>query len=176
MKDRAQIVIANHQSFFNVFALTGYLPIQICWLAKAVLFKIPFVGWSMKAAGYISVKREDRKSAYRSFMQAIEKVRSGCSLVIFPEGTRSTDGKVGSFKKGSHLLAVRSQAPIVCATVIGSGNILKKGSGQIRPGPIRIVLSPPIEVNEINSTTGEELLSQIRARIIETYAKHNHSL
>ncbi|MBI4389700.1 MAG: 1-acyl-sn-glycerol-3-phosphate acyltransferase, partial [Nitrospinae bacterium] len=132
--DQAHIIVANHQSYFDIFALSGYLPIDIVWMAKSVLFKIPFVGWAMRAAGYISVEREDKKKAYRAFMEAIDKIKAGFSVVIFPEGTRSEDGEVAPFKKGSHLLALRSGTAMSPVTIVGSGKIIKKGSGVIRPG------------------------------------------
>ena len=139
--DKAQVFIANHQGYFDIFALSGYLPVQIRWMAKSILFKIPLFGLAMKSAGYISVNRKSRKKAYRSFLQAVEKLRSGSSVVIFPEGTRSLDYKVGTFKKGGHLLAMRSQSPMVPVTIIGTGKIIKKGSGLIYPGPVRIIIS-----------------------------------
>ncbi|MBI5427651.1 MAG: 1-acyl-sn-glycerol-3-phosphate acyltransferase, partial [Nitrospinae bacterium] len=89
--DQAHIIVANHQSYFDIFALSGYLPVDIVWMAKSALFQIPFVGWAMRAAGYISVEREDKKKAYQAFMEAIEKIKAGFSVVIFPEGTRSED-------------------------------------------------------------------------------------
>lgn len=160
--DKAQVFIANHQSYFDIFALSGYLPVQIRWMAKSILFRIPLFGLAMKSAGYISVNRESRKKAYQSFIQAIEKLKSGASIVIFPEGTRSLDNKVGPFKKGGHLLAMRSKAPMVPVTIIGTGKIIKKGSGIIYPGPIRIVISPPLEVENLSSKDGDSALNDIR--------------
>ena len=171
LQDRAQIFIANHQSFFDIFALSGYLPVQIRWVAKASLFKIPFVGWAMKAAGYISVDRSNKKKAYQSFVATVEKVKQGYSVVIFPEGTRSEDWTIGSFKKGSHLLAVRAKAPMVPVTIIGTGNIIKKNSFVITPGPIRIVISPPVYTESPNAKDGEKLLADIRETICTTYAE-----
>ena len=107
--DTAQVFIAYHQSYFDIFALSGYLPVQIRWMAKSIRFKIPLFGLAMKSAGYISVNRENRKKAYESFLNAIEKLNSGSSIVLFPEGTRSLDYQVGEFKKGGQLLAIRSQ-------------------------------------------------------------------
>jgi 1-acyl-sn-glycerol-3-phosphate acyltransferase len=173
LQDRAQIFVANHQSFFDIFALSGYLPVQIRWVAKASLFHIPFVGWSMKAAGYISVDRSNKKKAYQSFVATVEKVKQGYSVVIFPEGTRSEDGTIGSFKKGSHLLAVRAKAPMVPVTIIGTGNIIKKNSLVITPGPIRIVISPPVYTEASNTKDGENLLADIRKTICSTYAEKN---
>ncbi len=168
-RDRAQIFVANHQSYFDIFALAGYLPVQIRWVAKASLFRIPFLGWSMRAAGYIPVERENRKKAYQSFLTTVDKIKSGCSVVVFPEGTRSTDGTLGAFKKGSHLLAVRSKAPMLPVTIVGSGRIIKKKSMWIRPGPIRIVISPPVTLDDNNSGDGEAVLGSIRETILANY-------
>jgi len=170
--NEAQVFIANHQSYFDIFALSGYLPVQIRWMAKSILFKIPLFGLAMKSAGYISVNRENRKKAYESFLQAIEKLNTGSSIVIFPEGTRSLDYKVGEFKKGGHLLAIRSQKPMVPVTIIGTGKIIKKGSGIIHPGPVKIIISPAIEASNISSKEGETALNTIREIISENYSKH----
>ena len=169
-RDRAQVFVANHQGFYDIFALSGYLPVQIRWVAKAVLFKIPFVGWAMKAAGYVSVERGDRKKSYQSFMATVEKLKSGSSVVIFPEGTRSADGTIGPFKKGGHLLAQRSNAPMIPITIIGSKDIIRKGSGNIYPGPIRIIISAPVESDDSNKD--EDVLESIRDTICKTYAKN----
>lgn len=171
-RSRAQIFIANHQSFFDIFALSGFLPVQMRWVAKSSLFNIPFLGWAMKSAGYVSVDRGDRKKAYQAFMNTIEKLKEGASVVIFPEGTRSEDGTIGPFKKGSHLLAVRSQAPMVPVTILGSGSIIKKGSGVIRPHPIRIFLAPPILLDQNPDAREEDILNQIRDTIRQTYEEN----
>ena len=170
-KDHAQIFVANHQGFFDIFALSGYLPVQIRWVAKVSLFKIPFVGWSMKAAGYIGVDRSNKKKAYQSFVATVEKIKQGYSVVIFPEGTRSRDGTIGPFKKGGHLLAVRAKAPMVPLTLIGTGNIIKKNSLVIKPGPIRIIISPPVFSDAANSKdkNGEQILEDIRQTICKNY-------
>lgn len=170
LKDRPQIFVANHQGFFDIFALSGYLPVQMRWVAKSSLFHIPIVGWAMRAAGYISVKRESRKQAYQAFLKTVDKVKSGCSIVIFPEGTRSLDGKIGPFKKGGHLLATRSAAPMVPVTIIGTGAILKKGSLLFHPGAIRIIISPPMTAGNSKMQKGEVVLGKIRDTICATYA------
>lgn len=169
--DHAQIFVANHQSFFDIFALSGYLPVQIRWVAKAGLFKIPFVGWSMKAAGYISVDRSNKRKAYQSFVATVEKVKQGNSVVIFPEGTRSEDGTIGPFKKGSNLLAVRAKVPMVPVTIIGTGSIIKKNSLVINPGPVRIIISPPVFPQDALSNDGkaENILDEIRQTICKNY-------
>lgn len=170
--DRAQVFIANHQGFFDIFSLSGYLPVPLFWVAKSSLFKIPFVGWSMRAAGYIPVERQDRKKAHQAFLTAIEKLRAGYSIVIFPEGTRSVDGTIGPFKKGGHLMALRAQAPMVPITIVGSGSILAKGSLCLRPGRIRIIISEPVEHERIAANREEAVLDEIRDTICAHYRQH----
>ncbi len=167
--DRAQVFLANHQSFFDIFALAGYLPVQLRWVAKASLFRIPFVGWSMHASGYISVQRDDRKNAYQAFMASVDKLKSGASIVIFPEGTRSKDGKIGEFKKGGTLLASRAGVPIIPVTLIGTRGIIPKGSTAVHPGKVKIILSPEIDLETANSQKESELLLKIRETICQNF-------
>ena len=164
LTNRPQIFVSNHQGYFDIFALSGYLPVQIRWVAKSSLFKIPFLGGAMKASGYIPVERDDRKKAYEAFNKTLEKIREGSSLIIFPEGTRSEDGTIGPFKKGSNLIASRSKSPMVPITIIGSRDIIKKNSASITPGPIRVVIFPSIEPSD-DKKENEEVLQYIRETI-----------
>ena len=167
--DQPQIFMANHQGFFDIFALNGYLPVQLRWVAKSSLFYIPFVGWAMWAAGSVPVDRGNRKKAYRAFLATIEKLKAGNSIVIFPEGTRSLDGTIGPFKKGGPLLSVRSGAPLVPVTLVGTRSIIKKGSGVIRPGRIQIVISPPLSSQTVKEDKEENVLRNIRDTICRNY-------
>lgn len=161
-----QIFVSNHQGYFDIFALSGYLPVQIRWVAKSGLFKIPFMGWAMTAAGYISVTLANRKKSYQAFIQTVEKVKEGHSVIIFPEGARSENGEIGPFKKGSSLIAKRSHSPMVPVTIIGSGDIIKKGSGIMRPGTVQIILSKPVRKHLQEKDDGEALNS-IRETILK---------
>jgi 1-acyl-sn-glycerol-3-phosphate acyltransferase len=171
-RDQAQIFVANHQGFFDIFALNGFLPVQLRWVAKSSLFKIPFVGWSMAASGYIPVERENRKKSYQAFLATIEQLKAGNSIVIFPEGTRSEDGTIGPFKKGGPLLSVRSGAPLVPVTLLGTGSIIKKGSGTIKPGRIQIIISPPLSSQTVKDDKEENVLHNLRDIICKNYEKH----
>lgn len=165
LPEKPQIFVSNHQGYFDIFALSGYLPVQIRWVAKSTLFKIPFMGWAMTASGYIPVERGDRKKAYEAFNKTLEKLKEGSSIIIFPEGTRSEDGEIGPFKKGSNLIASRSKCPMAPVTIIGSGKIIKKGSAVITPGSVRIVISPLVKPRS-NKKENEEVLESIRETII----------
>lgn len=168
LTDKPQIFVSNHQGYFDIFALSGYLPVQIRWVAKSSLFKIPFVGWAMSASGYIPVERDDRKKSYEAFNKTIEKIKAGSSIIIFPEGTRSQDGRIGPFKKGSNLIASRSKSPMVPVTLIGSGDIIKKGSAVVTPGLVKVIISPPVEPNN-NKKENEEILESIRRTIMDLH-------
>jgi 1-acyl-sn-glycerol-3-phosphate acyltransferase len=172
LTDRPQIFVSNHQGYFDIFALSGYLPVQIRWIAKSSLFKIPFLGWAMIAAGYIPVERDNRKKAYEAFNKALEKIKEGCSIIIFPEGTRSEDGEIGPFKKGSNLIASRTKSPMVPVTIIGSGDIIKKGSARINPGSIRVIISPPVEPST-DKKRNEEVLQSIRETIVNNHRQRD---
>ncbi len=172
LSNRPQIFVSNHQGYFDIFALSGYLPVQIRWIAKSSLFRIPFVGWAMMAAGYIPVERDNRKKAYEAFNKILEKIKEGCSIIIFPEGTRSEDGEIGPFKKGSNLIASRSKSPMVPITIIGSGDIIKKGSATITPGPIRVIISPPVEPVS-DKKENAAILESIRKTIVDTHRQRD---
>ena len=124
--NRSYIFMANHQSNFDILALFAGLPIQFRWLAKAELFKIPIFAHGMRGCGYISIDRSNRESAFKSIREAADKIKNGASVMIFPEGTRSLDGKLLPFKKGGFVLALDSGVPIVPMVITGSFAIMPK--------------------------------------------------
>lgn len=162
--DRAKsyILVSNHQSNFDIFAMLGYLPIQFRWIAKAELFRIPFMGWAMHRIGYISIERESPKKAYRSMLKAAKAVNGGVSVMIFPEGTRSQDGHLQPFKKGLFLIALKSQAPILPITIQGTSRIMRKGEWRTYPGNVSITIDAPIETAGIPPEKEQELSRSVR--------------
>jgi len=122
------VIMTNHQSAFDIFILYGYLPLDFTFLSKIEIFKIPLFGIAMKIVGAIGVERGNTaklKSTISAMQNYMNKNRS---LLIFPEGTRSYDGKLLPFKKGGFMLAKKSNAEILPVALIGSCNVLKKGS------------------------------------------------
>ena len=164
-----QIFIANHQSYYDIFALAGYLAVQLRWVSKAVLFRIPFMGWGMSAAGYIPVERNNRKQSYQAFLNTLEAIKAGSSVVVFPEGTRSEDGNIGVFKKGSQLLAQRAKVPMVPVTIVGTRDIIRKGSMLIHPKVVQIIISPCITLEGKDAKKGDEILQEIRNIICKNF-------
>jgi 1-acyl-sn-glycerol-3-phosphate acyltransferase len=159
---KSYIVVSNHQSFFDIFSLLGHLPLQFRWIAKAELFRIPLLGWAMTRTGYIPIERDSPKKAYRSMLQAAEKVREGVSILIFPEGTRSPDGLLQPFKKGVFLIALKSQAPILPVAIRGTRNIMRKNDWRAYPGHVEIRIFPPIETAGFSNDKEAELSEQVR--------------
>ena len=155
------VYMANHQSMFDILALLGYLPVQFRWLAKTELFQIPIFGYSMARVGYISIDRSNRKSAYKSLREAAQKIARGVSVVVFPEGTRSTDGQIKPFKAGGFYLAIRSGRPIVPVVIFGSHQVMPKGRLRIRPGRIVLSINPPIDTTLYNNNTKEILMESV---------------
>jgi len=168
---KSYILVSNHQSNFDIFALLGYLPIQFRWTAKAELFRIPFLGWSMSRIGYIPIERDSPKKAYRSMLRAAEKVQKGVSVMIFPEGTRSPDGSLQRFKKGVFLIALKSQAPILPIAIRGTGKIMQKGDWRTYPGKVQIIIDPPIETSGIPPQEEGELSERVRNTLMKYIAR-----
>ena len=154
---------ANHQSLLDIPALFLVLPDNARFLAKESLFHIPVLGWAMTASGCIPIDRSNRARAMRSLREAAGRVRGGRSVVLFPEGTRSRDGKLASFKKGGFHLALEAGVPVVPVAVSGSYRILRPGSLRVRPGPLRVRLSAPL--HPAQHATAEELSAATRASI-----------
>jgi len=167
---KSYILVSNHQSSFDIFSLLGYLPLQFRWTAKAELFRIPFMGWAMTRTGYIPIERGSPKKAYRSMLRAAETVRNGTSVIIFPEGTRSPDGKLQPFKKGVFLIALKSQAPILPITIQGTSQIMRKGDWRTFPGRVQIRIDPPIDTAGTPSAKEEDLSHQVRAVFLRNLA------
>ncbi len=128
------IFISNHASQFDIPILTLALPKQFRFVVKQELFRIPLFSTAMRRTGYIPIDRRGGKAALRSLLAAAERVKAGRSLVIFPEGTRSPDGRLRRFKPGAFILAKRTGAPVVPVAIIGSHRVLPKGSLRIRAG------------------------------------------
>ena len=139
------VVMANHRSLFDIPTLLTSLPFPFRMLAKASLFRVPFMGWYMSRVGYIPVEREDPRKARKSLQEAAERVASGLSVAIFPEGTRSTEGEVARFKRGGVNLAHAAGVPVVPVAIINSGRLLPRGSWHADPGVITVRIGAPLQ-------------------------------
>jgi 1-acyl-sn-glycerol-3-phosphate acyltransferase len=166
---KPQILMANHQSDFDILISLAYIPVQFRWIAKKELFLIPVFGAAMRSAGYIAIDRHNREEALQSIDEAALRIRNGKSIMTFPEGTRSHDGEIKDFKQGAFHLAIKSGVPIVPVTIIGSGRIMPKRSVRIKPSQIKLVIGEPIEVKSFDIEKRHELIEKVRNTIMKNY-------
>jgi 1-acyl-sn-glycerol-3-phosphate acyltransferase len=166
--DRAQIVVGNHESWFDVFALISHAPTSLRFVAKKELEGIPLFGRAWKSCGHVSVDRSDRAAAIESLELASRQIRDrDLSIMMFPEGTRSKSGDLQRFKKGAFVLAIKAGVPIVPVAVIGSRPIMPKGSYRVRSGEIVIRVGEPIPVDGLSHEDRDALALRARAAVAE---------
>jgi 1-acyl-sn-glycerol-3-phosphate acyltransferase len=161
------LFIANHQSNVDIpvllHSLTGF---QLRWIAKKELLWVPFLGWAMWAGKHIAVDRGDSAGALGGLKKAATRMANGISVVVFPEGTRSPDGRLLPFKRGGFLLAAKTGAPVVPVTIGGSHRILPKGAWRLRPGIVDVYVSEPIAMTDRRPGALRKIADQVQ-RIIE---------
>lgn len=159
-QEGAAVFACNHASQFDILALYAALPLQFRFVVKKELFRIPFFGYVMRTTGYIPIDRSGGREAIRSLQAAAAQVQEGTSVVVFPEGTRSPDGRLRPFKVGGILLAIKAGCPVVPVAISGSHRVLPKGSFRVRPGRIRVKIGPPIPTVESGKPRPKEALVQ----------------
>lgn len=164
-KGRSYIVMSNHQSLFDVWALIGKLPLQLRWIIKSDIKKIPVFGYALDRMGHIYIDKNKRKDSTAGLLKASRKIKQGTSIVIFPEGTRSKTGRLQRFHKGGALIAIESGVPILPVTVNGSRFVLPKGTLALMPGRIEIIVNDIIDPREFDEDQKDELMSAVRTAI-----------
>lgn len=161
----ACLFLANHTSAVDPPAFFISVPKRIAFMAKQELFRIPLLGLAMRSAQFIPVDRKNREAAAASASRAVDQLRQGVSMVIYPEGTRSTDGRLLPFKRGAFLIAIRAGRPVVPVTIVGARQSLPKGERWIRPGEIVIRFHPAIAVSSYGEADRELLRNRVREEI-----------
>jgi len=158
---RTYIFVSNHQSIYDIPVIFANLPYQLRIIAKESLGSFPFLGWHLRRSGHLLVdrKRPDRAGILDRWRAL---VKEGLSLIIFPEGTRSADGRLGPFKAGSFLLAIEAKLPIVPVSVDGTRFVMHKGELTTRPGAVRLTLHPPVETEALDVSAARDLAEQVR--------------
>jgi len=164
-KGRPYIIMSNHQSLFDVWALIARLPLQLRWIIKSDIKTIPVFGLALERMGHFYVDRKRYKDAFSGLDAAFEKIKKGMSVVVFPEGTRSRDGRLQKFHKGGVLIALRSGIPILPVTVNGSRFVLPKGTLDLMPGKIEIVVGDLIDTSAFDEKKKDELMSVVKSAI-----------
>src|SRR5882724_971928 len=157
------LFIANHTSTVDAPAVVGAIPRRIAILLKQSLFRYPIVGQAFHLAHFIPVDRSKQESAIASLEKAIEAMRGGQSFLIYPEGTRSPDGRLQEFKRGAVVMAIKAGVPIVPMVCAGAQKVMEKKSLVIRPGVITVEFLEPIDASAYTFEQRDELNKRVRA-------------
>lgn len=164
-KGRSYIIMSNHQSLFDVWALIGRMPLQLRWVVKSSIKKMPLFGLALERMGHIYVDRKRLKDTSNGLNSAVQKIRKGVSIVIFPEGTRSKDGMLQKFHRGGAAIAIQSGVPILPVTVNGSRFVLPKGTLALMPGKIEMIIGEPIDPTRFTEEKKDDLIEEVKAAI-----------
>ena len=155
------VFISNHQSIYDIPVIFASLPFQLRIIAKESLGKFPFLGWHLRRTGHMLVDRRHPDRA-RIFGWASRLTSNGLSLVVFPEGTRSRDGRVARFKGGGFLLALQAGLPVVPLSIVGSRHVMLKGRLATYPGSVRLIVHDPIDTRELSGLDPKEFGERVR--------------
>jgi 1-acyl-sn-glycerol-3-phosphate acyltransferase len=161
------ILVSNHQSFFDTFAIAGFIPGEPRFVAKKELLKIPIVGYAMRRGGHILI---DRDAGGQSIRKAIQVIRSGLDVCVYAEGHRYNDGRVHDFEDGAAWLAILSKLPAVPMSISGSGRFYPRGAMIVTPGlTMRITIGKPIPTEGMRSADRTGLTHRLEEAVRSTF-------
>ncbi|MFQ5861828.1 MAG: lysophospholipid acyltransferase family protein [Candidatus Brocadiales bacterium] len=162
-KGEPVIFVSNHQSFFDIYVAFGFIPQNFCFISREEVFNVPVVGSYMVTAEHISLPRDEERRSYATLIKAVKKARGGKSLLVFPEGTRSPNGRLGPFKRGTSVIVLKAGRKVVPMCIIGSRNFLPKGEWLPHPAnrEIRVRFGKPIEFPRVDKMTKEESVESV---------------
>lgn len=161
---RPYVAVANHESYADIF-LISHLPWEMKWLSKDAIFRIPIMGWMMRMAGDIEVRREDRSSRMHSIEECRDRLAKRVSIMIMPEGTRSRTDELLPFRSGAFRLAIETGSPILPMAVAGTRDAMAKGSLVFRPARAEVRVLEPIETEGMTLDDVDTLRDHVRAEI-----------
>jgi 1-acyl-sn-glycerol-3-phosphate acyltransferase len=162
---QSYVIMSNHESHFDILAVYGHFWRQFRWVMKQELRRVPFLGAACDRIGHIFIDRSDRERAIASLNAAKPRLAGGVSVLFFPEGTRSRDGRMKEFKKGGFVMAQDMALPILPMSVSGTYKVLPGKSLRLLPGSVRITLHAPVNTAAYGPDDRDRLIADVRARI-----------
>lgn len=168
-RDAPAVYIANHLSIVDVWIMLVLVPPSTRFVAKQELFRIPIFGWALAASGFIPVNRKSRAEAVRTLAEAGARIRAGRSVVLFPEGTRSRDGRLAPFKRGAFHLALSAGVPVVPVAITGSFQVMPAGTLAVRPGPVDVFVEPAVDVARFAPDDDAGLMATVHGAIARRF-------
>lgn len=160
------VAVSNHESMADIF-LISHLPWEMKWLSKEAVFRIPVMGWMMRMAGDVPIRRTNRSSRFEAIEQCRDRLNRRVSVMIFPEGTRSKTGELLPFKDGAFRLAIEEQLPILPMAVAGTRKAVRKGSLAIGKARAEVRVLEPIPTTGLTLADVPALRERVRAQIQE---------
>jgi len=167
-RGRPCILVCNHLSYMDIPVLFAGLPLQFRIFARKGLFSIPFLGWHLKRSRHLPVD-DGAKASLRSLLRAVDTVRQGMTVFVFPEGGRSMDGRMQRFIPGAFLLAVRAQVPVVPLVLVGTRDVLPPDSVHLHPYGVTLTILPPVSTEGLTPRDAEALATRVRDQIRAVY-------
>ncbi len=169
----AVILISNHQSNIDIPVLLGYFPLTFSFIAKKEMKKWPLIGRWMRSFDCIFLDRKNARQGMKDMKQAMSKIKNGHSYVIFPEGSRTPDGEIKEFKKGSFKLATDTNTKIIPVSLIGTYNIQNRKSLKIKSNKnVKVIIGKPVEISLLSNEEKKQIDSIIREIVVENYKKY----
>lgn len=167
--DEPLLFVANHQSAFDIPFVLGYLDRRVGFISKVENRKIPLLGPWLELGNCVFIERGNAREAVKSIAEGAKLLKSGYSQGLFPEGTRSADGKLGPFKAGGFKLAEKAGVRILPVTIVGGNRLMPKGTFKITPQDIKLIISPPIDMTGMSTHEVSALCHSIIETNLKTY-------
>jgi 1-acyl-sn-glycerol-3-phosphate acyltransferase len=164
---QSYIITPNHQSFADIIAIITTFPIRFRWVVKRELLKIPFFGWALARTGAIAVDRTNRSQSVERLNQGLSLIEEGWSVLIYPEGTRTYDGKIQPFKKGAFMMALQAGVPILPVTCNGAYQVMPRSTLMFRPGHVTVTIGDSISTESLTAENVAEVMEKTRTEMIK---------
>jgi 1-acyl-sn-glycerol-3-phosphate acyltransferase len=157
------VFAANHISSVDPLAFVPAIPRRVSLLVKKELFRIPILAAAMRMAKFVPVDRRDPEASVGSVEIAIARLKEGLSFAVYPEGTRSRDGRLRPFKKGAFVMAIQARVPVVPVSIAGAQDLMRKGDWALHPGEVTVRFGPAVDASQFTMEHRAELLARVEA-------------